>query len=271
MNEGVPIGSILMPSSHQKSTWFESVARADPSNTRTTNNPTMRAIATITTPLAPPHRERTGIAPSSFFNLPQTLKDADHKVGLFPATPISAGTSAAAVASTSSRQPLPRKYCHEIATREMVVSAYDKRASSIQRLLLRTLQTCCEQNWHRGSDVTTGRIATYHPTGLQALQTSPIAPTQYRHTVTSCPRRMRSPDPGASLPLAGATVPGSRRLGSLGQLRQEARTSPTGTPRQRNTRPAAWGFTNQAPLSALVPIATNTHRKVKSRGRPVVI
>ena len=64
MNEGVPIGSNLMPSSHQKSTWFESVARANPSTTRTTNNPNMRAIATITTALAPPHRERTGITPS---------------------------------------------------------------------------------------------------------------------------------------------------------------------------------------------------------------
>jgi len=66
VNEGVPIGSILMPSSHQKSTRFESVARADPSNTRTTNNPNMRAIATITTALAPPHRGRTGITPSPF-------------------------------------------------------------------------------------------------------------------------------------------------------------------------------------------------------------
>ena len=66
VNEGVPIGSILMPSSHQKSTRFESVACADPSNTRTTNNPNMRAIATITTALAPPHRGRTGITPSPF-------------------------------------------------------------------------------------------------------------------------------------------------------------------------------------------------------------
>ena len=80
VNEGVPIGSILMPSSHQKSTWFESVARADPSNTRTTNNPTMRAIATITTALAPPHCERTGITPSPFSIPTANPEDADHKL-----------------------------------------------------------------------------------------------------------------------------------------------------------------------------------------------
>ncbi len=78
VNEGVPIG-ILMPSSHQKSTWFESVARADPLNRTTTANPNMRATATITTVVAPPRRKRAGITPSPF--VPTRPADLDQRFG----------------------------------------------------------------------------------------------------------------------------------------------------------------------------------------------
>jgi hypothetical protein len=61
VNEGVPIGSILMPSSHQKPTWFESVARAVPVNGITKTSPMTRAVITTTAPF---RRKRNGMMPS---------------------------------------------------------------------------------------------------------------------------------------------------------------------------------------------------------------
>ncbi len=61
--EGVPIGSILMPSSHQKSTWFDSVARAIPVNGITKSSPMTKAVIT-TTALVPFRRKRSGMMPT---------------------------------------------------------------------------------------------------------------------------------------------------------------------------------------------------------------
>ena len=44
VNDAVPIGSTLIPVSHQNSTWLESMARAEPVTTNASNNPAIRAV-----------------------------------------------------------------------------------------------------------------------------------------------------------------------------------------------------------------------------------
>ena len=63
VNDAVPIGSTLIPVSHQKSTWLESMARTEPVTTNASNNPAIRAV-TVTTDLVTLRRKYIALRPS---------------------------------------------------------------------------------------------------------------------------------------------------------------------------------------------------------------
>ncbi len=63
VNDAVSTSSILMPVSHQNSTWLESMARAEPVTTNANNNPATRAV-TMTTDLVTLRRKCIALRPS---------------------------------------------------------------------------------------------------------------------------------------------------------------------------------------------------------------
>ncbi len=83
VNDAVPIGSTLIPVSHQKSTWLESVARAEPVTTNASNNPAIRAV-TMTTDLVTLRRRYIALRPSPY--LPLRSLDLDHRCAVLTTT-----------------------------------------------------------------------------------------------------------------------------------------------------------------------------------------
>ena len=63
VNDAVSIGSILIPVSHQNSTWLVSMARAEPVTTNASNNPAIRAV-TMTTDLVTLRRKYIALRPA---------------------------------------------------------------------------------------------------------------------------------------------------------------------------------------------------------------
>ena len=63
VNDAVPIGSTLMPVSHQNSTWLDSMARAEPVTTNASNKPAIRAV-TMTTDLVTLRRKYIALRPA---------------------------------------------------------------------------------------------------------------------------------------------------------------------------------------------------------------
>ncbi len=63
VNDAVSIGSILIPVSHQNSTWLVSMARAEPVTTNASDNPAIRAV-TMTTDLVTLRRKYIALRPA---------------------------------------------------------------------------------------------------------------------------------------------------------------------------------------------------------------
>ena len=89
VNDAVPTSSILMPVSHQNSTWFESMARAEPVTIVASKNPAIRAVTT-TTDLATLRRKCMALRPSP--HLPLGSLDVDRRCAV-PTTTNSANSS----------------------------------------------------------------------------------------------------------------------------------------------------------------------------------
>ena len=89
VNDAVPTGSTLIPVSHQNSTWFESMARAEPVTIVTSKNPAIRAVTT-TTDLVTLRRKCMALRPSP--HLPLGSLDLDRRCAV-PTTTNSANSS----------------------------------------------------------------------------------------------------------------------------------------------------------------------------------
>ncbi len=89
VNDAVSTSSILMPVSHQNSTWFESMARAEPVTIVTSKNPAIRAVTT-TTDLVTLRRKCMALGPSP--HLPLGSLDLDRRCAV-PTTTNSANSS----------------------------------------------------------------------------------------------------------------------------------------------------------------------------------
>ncbi len=89
VNDAVSIGSILIPVSHQNSTWFESMARAEPVTIVASKNPAIRAVTT-TTDLVTLRRKCMALRPSP--HLPLGSLDLDRRCAV-PTTTNSANSS----------------------------------------------------------------------------------------------------------------------------------------------------------------------------------
>ena len=89
VNDAVSIGSILIPVSHQNSTWFESMARAEPVTIVASKNPAIRAVTT-TTDLVTLRRKCMALRPSP--HLPLRSVNLDRRCAV-PTTTNSANSS----------------------------------------------------------------------------------------------------------------------------------------------------------------------------------
>ncbi len=89
VNDAVSIGSILIPVSHQNSTWLESMARAELVTTNASNNPAIRAV-TMTTDLVTLRRKYIALRPSPY--LPLRSLDLDHRCAVLTTTNAATGS-----------------------------------------------------------------------------------------------------------------------------------------------------------------------------------
>ncbi len=93
VNDAVPIGSTLIPVSHQKSTWLESMARAELVTTNASNNPAIRAV-TMTTDLVTLRRKYIALPLTCPLDPSTWIRslDLDHRCAVLTTTNAATGS-----------------------------------------------------------------------------------------------------------------------------------------------------------------------------------